>query len=129
MNCVLRISFIVPALLLAACGGSGKAPDAPAAAASEPAAKAETKPEATDVTTKSESSKPKAEETAAESAEPECAKDKDCTIFADCCTCKAVLAAGKPPVPCDSVCGESKCEVKGKTIDNVACVAGHCKLK
>ncbi len=69
------------------------------------------------------------EEAVAESSEPECKKDKDCTIFADCCTCKAVPVAGKPPVPCDAVCGESKCEVKGKTIDNVACVDGRCKVK
>ncbi len=127
-NCQ-RLCWLIPWLFVAACGGSGKAPDAPSAA-SEPSAKAESKPESTDVTTKSESSKPKTEEVAApESNEPECKKDKDCTIFADCCTCKAVLAAGKPPVPCDSVCGESRCEVKGKTIDNVACVSGHCKLK
>ena len=130
MNCIHRFSLIVPALLLAACGGSSKTPDAPATPAGESAAKAEPKPESTDVTTKSETAKPKAQEqAAAESSEPECSKDKDCTIFADCCTCKAVAAAGKPPVPCDSVCGESKCETKGKTIDNVACVAGHCKLK
>ena len=128
MNCFRCTWLLVPALLLSACGGSGKATETPATA-SEPAAKAESKPESTDVTTKSESSKPKAEEAAPESSEPECSKDKDCTIFADCCTCKAVLAAGKTPVPCDSICGESKCEVKGKTIDNVACVAGHCKLK
>jgi hypothetical protein len=50
-------------------------------------------------------------------------------IFSDCCTCKAVLAVGTPPVPCDAVCGESKCELKGKTQDNIACVEGHCKLK
>ena len=50
-------------------------------------------------------------------------------IFADCCTCNAVPAAAKPPVPCDAVCGESKCEVKGKTQDNVACVNGRCKVK
>ncbi len=119
----------LPLLLVAACGGSGKSSETPAATpAGDTAAKTETtKPESTDVTTKSESAKPK-EEAAAE-PEPECKKDKDCMIFSDCCTCKAVLAAGKPPVPCDAVCGESKCEVKGKTQDNVACVEGHCKVK
>ena len=115
MNCFRQIWLVVPALLLVGCGGSGKSSETPAAA-SEPAAK-------------SESSKPKAEEAAPESTEPECTKDKDCSIFADCCTCKAYPVAGKLPQPCDAVCGESKCEVKGKTIDNVACVSGRCKVK
>jgi len=129
MNCFRQIWVVVPALLLAACGGSGKASETPAAAG-EPAAKSEVSPESTAAATKSESSKPKAdEEAAAESTEPECTKDKDCSIFADCCTCKAYPVAGKLPQPCDSVCGESKCEVKGKTMDNVACVSGRCKVK
>jgi len=123
--CVLSL----PLVLATACGGSGKSSESPAAAtAGDTAAKAEApKLEATDVTPKSESSKPKQEAT--ESSGPECKKDKDCMIFSDCCTCKAVLAADKPPVPCEDVCGEFKCEVKGKTADNVACVAGHCKIK
>jgi len=126
-----RFLLAIPLILAAACGGSGKSSETPAAAtAGDTAAKADTdKLESTDVTPKSESTKPKAEEAAPESSEPECKKDKDCMIFSDCCTCKAVLAAGKPPVPCDNVCGESKCELKGKTQDNVACVAGRCKVK
>ncbi len=128
MNCFRQIWLVVPALLLVGCGGSGKSSETPAAA-SEPAAKSEVSPESTAAAAKSESSKPKAEEAAPESTEPECTKDKDCSIFADCCTCKAYPVAGKLPQPCDAVCGESKCEVKGKTIDNVACVSGRCKVK
>jgi len=127
-----RFLLVSSLLLAAACGGSGKTSETPtAAAAGDTAATSEAaKPEATDVTAKSESAKPKAEaEAAPESTEPECTKDKDCMIFADCCTCKAVVAAAKPPVPCDAICGESKCETKGKTADNVACVAGRCKVK
>jgi hypothetical protein len=131
MTAYRRFLLVIPMLLAAACGGSGKTSETPATTpASDTAAPSEAKTEAPDVTAKSESSKSKVKEVAEpESTEPECTKDKDCTIFADCCTCKAVLAAGKPPVPCDSVCGESKCETKGKTIDNVACVSGRCKLK
>jgi hypothetical protein len=107
-----------------ACGSSSKSTPAPAAPAAEPAAasaEAEQKPEL--------GPKPIAQEEAApESTEPECKKDKDCIIFSDCCTCKAVPLAGKPPVPCDAVCGESKCEVQGKTQDNVSCVSGRCKV-
>jgi hypothetical protein len=133
MNCFLRISLVVPALLLAACGGSGKTTESAASVpAGEAAAKGEAKTEAPDVTPKSESPQPKAQEPdAVESSTPECEKDKDCSIFSDCCTCKAIPAAGKLPQPCDAICGsgDSKCEVKGKTIDNVHCVAGRCKLK
>jgi hypothetical protein len=117
---------VVFILSVVACGGSSKSTPTPASApAAEPAAETKAEPKPGEL-----GPKPIAQEEAAtESSEPECKKDKDCTIFADCCTCKAVLAAGKPPVPCDAVCGESKCEVKGKTIDDVACVSGHCKLK
>ncbi len=122
-------NFMGPVLVViisaVACGGSSKSTSAPAAPAAEPAAASadpEPKPEL--------GPKPIAQEaTESESTEPECQKDKDCIIFSDCCTCKAVPIAGKPPVPCDSVCGESKCELKGKTQDNVACVDGRCKLK
>lgn len=68
---------------------------------------------------------------AASKPEPEavCEKDSDCTIFADCCACRAVSSKAPLPPSCEGICGESKCEVKGKTLDDVACVAGHCKLK
>jgi hypothetical protein len=126
MSCLRSCSVVVLILSAVACGGSSKSTPTPASApAAEPAVETKAEPKPGDL-----GPKPIAqEESATESSEPECKKDKDCTIFADCCTCKAVLAAGKPPVPCDAVCGESKCEVKGKTIDDVACVSGHCKLK
>ena len=126
MSCLRSYSVVVLILAAVACGGSSKSTPTPASApAAEPAAEAKAEPKPGDL-----SPKPIAQEEAAtESSEPECKKDKDCTIFADCCTCKAVLAAGKPPVPCDAVFGELRCEVKGKTIDDVACVSGHCKLK
>ncbi len=129
MTTYRQFCLIIPIILASACGGSGKASETPAASGDTAAKTEAAKPESTDVTTKSESAKPKAEAAAAEDPGPACKKDKDCMIFSDCCTCNAVLAAGKPPVPCDAVCGESKCELKGKTQDNVACVEGHCKVK
>lgn len=126
MSCLRSYCVVVLILSVVACGGSSKStPAAASAPAAEPAAETKAEPKPGDLVPKPIAQ----EEAATESSEPECKKDKDCTIFADCCTCKAVLAAGKPPVPCDAVCGESKCEVKGKTIDDVACVSGHCKLK
>jgi hypothetical protein len=124
----IRITgLILSALSVASCGGSQKAPDsatpdsATASAAPEPSA------------AKAENAKPASPTPAAEAEPtptgPECKQDGDCTIFADCCSCKAVPAAKPPPVPCDSVCGESKCEVKGITIVNVACDAGRCVIK
>lgn len=127
MSCLRNCSIVVLFVSAIACGGSSKSTPAPASAPAPetPAAAGESDPKPGDI-----GPKPLAQEEAvAESSEPECKKDKDCTIFADCCTCKAVPVAGKPPVPCDAVCGESKCEVKGKTIDNVACVDGRCKVK
>ncbi len=122
MSCLRTCSVLFVIMSLIACGGSNKpAPAPPAPAAVE---------NATEASPAAEVAKPKPQEEAApESTAPECEKDKDCMIFADCCTCKAVPAAAKPPVPCEAVCGESKCEVKGKTMDNVACVSGRCKVK
>jgi hypothetical protein len=121
---------VVTALGLLACGGSAKSTPSTATAPATESTAAAPSSESKNVSTKSESPKTKAEEeSAAESSAPECEKDKDCTIFADCCTCKAIPAAAKLPQPCEAVCGESKCEVKGKTIDNVACVSGRCKVK
>ena len=121
MSCLRTCAGLILVISAIACGGSTKPAPAPTTA---PAAdEAPTPPAA-------EAAKPAPKEEAApESTEPECQKDKDCMIFADCCTCKAVPAAAKPPVPCEAVCGESKCEVKGKTMDNVACVSGRCKVK
>jgi hypothetical protein len=120
-------ALILLALSFVSCGGSTKAPDAAAqppaspSAAPEPIAAKGEKAEAAPPT-------PAAEAEAAPTG-PECKKDGDCTIFADCCSCKAVPASKPPLVPCDSVCGESKCEVKGITIVNVACDAGRCIIK
>jgi hypothetical protein len=114
------------ALWLVACGGSQKAPDAAAAPSAAVASAAASEPSAAQP-----EAAPKAKEPEPEAAPsgPECKKDDDCTVFADCCSCKAVPQAKPSPVPCDSVCGESKCEVKGITIANVACDSGRCTLK
>ena len=127
MSCMRTCSILVLILSAVACGGSGKPADAPASAPSAESSAAASSDEAKPAPAEAKA-KPQ-EEAAPESTEPECTKDKDCMIFADCCTCKAVPAAAKPPVPCEAVCGESKCEVKGKTMDNVACVSGRCKVK
>ncbi len=126
MTLLRSAALLLSALGLLACGGSQKAPDA---AASQPAA-------ADSVSSATEPNAPAAEAPAKKPAEPDyaaestgCKKDSDCTIFADCCSCRAVLASKPPPVPCESVCGESKCEVKGITIDNLACDAGRCVIK
>lgn len=113
-------SSLIAILGLVACGGTPKEPSAP-----------ESKPSTTASAEPAKEAKQADVASAASAPEPEapCEKDADCTVFADCCSCKAVGAKAPPPTPCDSVCGESKCEVKGKTIDNVACVAGVCKLK
>lgn len=126
MWCVEKQLSVLAILLASACGGSAKPAPAPAANATpEPTVAPSDEPKPGDL-----GPKPIAqEEPVSESTAPECRTNKDCTIFADCCTCKGVPLAGKPPVPCDAVCGESKCEVKGKTLDNVACVDGRCKLK
>jgi hypothetical protein len=121
-----RIALLLSTLWLVNCGGSQKLPDA---AQSQPAptpsvTQAEPDPAKPEVTAKAK--EPEAETA---SSGPECSKDADCTIFADCCSCKAVPAAKPSPVPCESVCGESKCEVKGITIVNVACDAGRCVIK
>ncbi|HEY5956346.1 MAG TPA: hypothetical protein VIV60_07340 [Polyangiaceae bacterium] len=108
------------------CGGSQRAPDS-----STPALATAARPTSTERGATSDSAKTPVVESAAEATAsgPECKKDDDCTIFADCCSCKAVPAAKPSPVPCESVCGESKCEVKGITIVNVACDAGRCVIK
>jgi hypothetical protein len=110
-------------VLLSACGGSTKPTATPVTEASA----------STEATPEADSSKSENPSTDTKPAEPEpeatCEKDSDCTIFADCCSCRAVSAKAPLPPSCDSVCGESKCEVKSKTIDNVACVSGRCKLK
>jgi hypothetical protein len=116
------LAFTV-ALLLSACGGSTKPTSAPSA---DPSAATEASPAPAASATETAANEKKAAE-----PEPEatCEKDSDCTIFADCCSCRAVSAKAPLPASCDSVCGESRCEVKGKTIGDVACVSGHCKLK
>jgi hypothetical protein len=115
----LKPSLLLAVLCLSACGGSKKEPAAPAIESSAT-------PSASVV-----ADAPKSEATPAPAKEPEasCEKDSDCTIFADCCSCRAVGSKDPSPVPCDSVCGESRCEVKGKTIADVACVNKICKLK
>jgi hypothetical protein len=130
MTSLRHVALLLSVFALFACGGSQKAPDA---AASQPAATPSTS--ATDEAKPSEAvaaAKPKETEAASAPKEDDaigCKKDADCTIFADCCACRAVLASKPPPVPCDAVCGESKCEVKGITIDNVACDADKCVIK
>jgi hypothetical protein len=125
MTSLRPAALLLSALGLAACGGSQKSPDAAAAqAAAAASASTEAKPGATAVDAPAKPAEPNYE---AESTG--CKKDGDCTIFADCCSCRAVLASKPPPVPCESVCGESKCEVKGITIDNVVCDAGRCVIK
>ena len=111
--------------LISACGSTPQQASAPAASAA-PTSEAEPKAVVPEDTAK------QAEKAAAPATpEPEatCTKDADCTIFADCCSCKAVSAKVPLPPSCEGICGESKCEVKGKTLANVSCVAGHCKLK
>lgn len=117
-------SLFLAILCVTACGGSSKEPAAPATEASA-ASNADGQADAPAAAANNDAA------TATPALEPEatCEKDADCSIFADCCSCRAVGAKAPSPVPCESVCGESKCEVKGKTIDNVACVAGVCKLK
>lgn len=127
------VGILVSALLLAACGGSSKAPESAASESAEQApaagdskAQEQTPPQAE---TGSKASEAKTEPEA--STGPECKKVEDCTIFSDCCTCKAVPASKPSPTPCDSICGsgDSKCEVKGMTIANVACENERCVLK
>jgi hypothetical protein len=130
MTSLRHVALLLSTLAIFACGGSQKAPDAAASQSATPAS-----------TSASDDAKPKEAEAIAKPKEAEaasapkeddavgCKKDADCTIFADCCACRAVLASKPPPVPCDAVCGESKCEVKGITIDNVACDAGKCVIK
>jgi hypothetical protein len=123
-------TYVVCISLMSACGGSQKAPEASATA---PSADTQAQPDVTaptDTTVAAAATTESAKAPAAETPSgPECKKDDDCTIFADCCSCKAVPAAKPSPVPCESVCGESKCEVKGITIANVACDAGRCVIK
>jgi hypothetical protein len=114
--------WFIMVLFFSACGGTPKEP-------------AQTLPE-TDSKSVSEP-KPEAEEPKAKDSKPEsqpepdatCEKDSDCTIFTDCCTCRAVSQKSPLPPSCEGICGESKCEVKGKTIADVACISGKCKLK
>lgn len=123
--CTLGLVF---GCLLTACGGSQQAPDSAATQAVEPTAK-EATPNADSEAPKTETAPASKAEAEPEPSGPECKKTEDCTIFADCCTCKAVPASKPPLVPCESVCGESKCEVKGMTIANVACENERCVLK
>lgn len=123
--CYLGIAF---GCLVMACGGSQQAPDSAATQAVEPSASSTVSSAEADATKTEEAPATKAEVEPAPSG-PECKKTEDCTVFADCCTCKAVPASNPPPVPCESICGESKCEVKGMTIANVACENERCVLK
>ncbi len=120
-----RTSFLIAlaAFVSFSCGGPAKessAPstDPPASPAGCDSAASENPASPTEITTAE-----------VEPTAPECSRDSDCTIFADCCTCKAVPAAEPLPTPCDSVCGESPCDVKRKTIDDVYCDGGRCKLR
>lgn len=108
------------------CGGSQKAPDSAAPSTAPETASSAAQ---TSAPTADESPAAAAPELEPTPSLPECKKDEDCTIFADCCSCKAVAASKPLLVPCESVCGESKCEVKGMTIANVACDQGRCVLK
>lgn len=121
-----RTTCVLLATFLTSCGGTQKAPEVTASEPGQPAASAiaESPNSKTEVAAKA--AEPEAD---AAAAGPECKKDDECTIFADCCTCKAVPASKPLLVPCDSVCGESKCEVKEITIANVACDAGRCVIK
>lgn len=116
-----KLAALLLASILLACGSPPKDASGPAAPLSAEPQQPSVESRSTD--TPSAPSKAEPEEAAA------CEKDADCTIFADCCSCRAVSAKAPLPPSCDGICGESKCEVKGKTLDNVACVAGHCKLK
>jgi hypothetical protein len=115
-------SWFVAVLFLSACGGT---PKEPAQTPPETDPKSVSEPKAETTEPKTEQPKPEAQ------PEPDatCEKDSDCTIFTDCCTCRAVSQKAPLPPSCEGICGESKCEVKGKTIANVACVSGKCKLK
>src|SRR5512133_404846 len=123
--------LVVSALLLVACGGSSKAPESAAAESTQPTTTEAPTPaqDAPQSEAGAKTTETKVEEAAPSG--PECKKTEDCTIFADCCTCKAIPAAKPLPTPCESVCGsgESKCEVKGMTIANVACENERCVLK
>jgi len=118
----LKTSWFITALLISACGGS---PTKPATIAPESSAGPETATAPEEAAPKTADAKPEA----APEPEAACEKDSDCTIFTDCCSCRAVSAKSPLPPSCEGICGESKCEVKGKTLDNVACVTGKCKLK
>ncbi len=129
MTLLRSLGPAIMVLQLAGCGGSQKAPEN-----AQPAAEATPSTEDKVADKEAEAapeSAPKAKEAEPEAAPsgPECKKDDECTIFADCCSCKAVPASKPSPVPCDAVCGESKCEVKGITIANVACDAGKCVIR
>lgn len=120
--CTLRSSLVLVALVLSACGGPSKETSVPTAGSAEPV------PAVADVATTESKEAAPAEEP--EPTTPECSKDSECTIFADCCTCKAIPTSIPQPDPCDSVCGEAPCQVKGKTIQDVYCSKeGRCKLK
>jgi hypothetical protein len=115
-------ALLVSAFILVACGGSQKVPDAAAAPPASAATGAEPVAAAVDAPAKPAATEPDVDATG-------CKKNEDCSIFADCCSCKAVLASKPSLVPCDSVCGESKCEVKQITLANVSCDAGRCVIK
>ncbi len=122
------LCVLVPCLSLLACGGSAKQPAPPPTSTESATADTENSP-AQKSGDDASSSTEQAEPAEAASTTPECQTAKDCTIFSDCCTCKAIPSAQALPNPCEYVCGESKCELKGKTIDDVDCVAGRCTLK
>lgn len=120
-----RTSFVITlvALVSFSCGGPGKEASSPNAEPPPSEAAAESNAQVSDAAPVVES------EAEAEPTTPECSKDSECTIFADCCTCKAVPANKPLPESCESVCGESPCDVRQKTIDDVYCDAGRCKLR
>jgi hypothetical protein len=126
-----KLCYITLALtgVLMACSGSQKAPpDSAATQASESASASSQAPARAEPSEVPPAKDSKVDVEPAPTG-PECKKTEDCTIFADCCSCKAVPASKASPVPCESICGESKCEVKGMTIANVACENERCVLK
>jgi hypothetical protein len=56
-----------------------------------------------------------------------CSTTDDCTLFADCCQCRAI-EAGTTRGMCRLNCLQDACSAMGITDQDVACIAGRCVL-
>ena len=62
-----------------------------------------------------------------DSAVAGCAADKDCKVFTDCCSCKAVLTSDNPG-SCKMLCNAPKCTDWGLTSPKAYCTSGKCMV-